>query len=287
MLLNSQRYLVMGMFVDIPRLQEGHCVLGWCICAVRVWPESPNKPHITTPGRPFSDQVWSCCSNMFDMFYLSVSLSLFSLWINMWHVFSIHYRTQFNITYLRHPNTSWQNTNGFQKHTWNNTFHLRRYGRMSREYLRDPGLEFTGLLGPSPTWVWFLYCHHHKMRSIRWRHLRQSLSLLKNFQVKLYKLMLSCVLDPVVFFLKYFNFKWKKHGKQQLLEFLESESILIFLHGWEASFSHHVLHTAKHLKIAACELLNAGVCTCLSHRKPSKCPPNATLFEASPARMKD
>lgn len=76
MLLNSQRYLVMGMFVDIPRLQEGHCVLGWCICAVRVWPESPNKPHITTPGRPFSDQVWSCCSNMFDMFYLSLSLSL-------------------------------------------------------------------------------------------------------------------------------------------------------------------------------------------------------------------
>lgn len=226
---------------------------------------------------------------MFVVFYLFLSLSLsFSLWINMWHVFL--FTTVLNL--ISHiwdiqtpPDKIRMDSKNIPETSWNNTFHLRRYGRMSREYLCDPGLEFTGLLGPSPTWVWFLCCHHHKMRSIRWRHLRQSLSLLKNFQVKLYKLMLSCVLDPVVICLKYF--KWKKHGKQQLLEFLESKSILIFLHGWEASFSHHVLHTAKHLKIAACELLNAGVCTCLSHRKPSKCPPNATLFEASAGRIKD
>lgn len=123
---------------------------------------------------------------------------------------------------------------------------------MSREYLCDPGLEFTGLLGPSPTRVWFLYCHHHKMRSIRWRHLRQSLSLLKNFQLKLYIYIyiswceVAYLIQLCVFLVQYF--KWKKHGKQQLLEFLESKSILIFLHGWEASLSHHVLHTAKHLK---------------------------------------
>lgn len=227
------------------------------------------------------------CLLCFISFCLSLSLS-FSLWINMWHVFL--FTTVLNL--ISHiwdiqtpPDKIRMDSKNIPETSWNNTFHLRRYGRMSREYLCDPGLEFTGLLGPSPTWVWFLCCHHHKMRSIRWRHLRQSLSLLKNFQVKLYKLMLSCVLDPVVICLKYF--KWKKHGKQQLLEFLESKSILIFLHGWEASFSHHVLHTAKHLKIAACELLNAGVCTCLSHRKPSKCPPNATLFEASPGRIKD
>ena len=81
MLLNSQRYLVMGMFVDIPRLQEGHCVLGWCICAVRVWPESPNKPHITqfknyTGATIFRSGLVLLFQHVWYVLSLSVSLSL-------------------------------------------------------------------------------------------------------------------------------------------------------------------------------------------------------------------
>ena len=124
MLLNSLRYRGMVMFVDIPRLQEGNCLLGWCICAVRVWPENiawqaPHHSSETTPGtqRPFSDQFCSCCSVVPTCLICDIYIYFFFFVNKSVTCISIHHRTQFNITYLRHPNTSWQDTNGFPKHT--------------------------------------------------------------------------------------------------------------------------------------------------------------------------